>query len=84
MPKQSFEDKYPNIARWIYRHRGRIEIGYDSEGMLSSFIRAIDMGGMLWEGKDDYQSLDDAFLELESGVQDCLRKSTESKALIRI
>ncbi len=27
MPKQSFEDKYPHIARWVYEHQGGIEIG---------------------------------------------------------
>ena len=74
MPKKSFEDKYPNIARWVYEHEGIIEIGYNPDSPLTSFIRAIDTGGMLWEGEDEYESLDDALLDLEAGVQECLRE----------
>ncbi len=51
MPKKSFEDNYPNIARWVYEHEGIIEIGNDPDGPLTSFVRAIDMGGMPWEGR---------------------------------
>ncbi|MBE9182349.1 hypothetical protein IQ268_27765 [Oculatella sp. LEGE 06141] len=74
MPKQSFEDKYPNIARWVYEHQGTIEIGNDPDSPLTSFVRAIDMGGMPWEGEDEYESLDDALLDLEAGLQECLRE----------
>ena len=74
MPKKSFEDKYPNVARWVYEHQGIIEIGNDPDGPLTSFVRAIDMGGMPWEGEDEYKSLDDAFLDLEAGVKECLQE----------
>ena len=74
MPKKSFEDKYPNIGRWIYEHDGRIEIGYDPDGPLTSFVRAIDMGGMPWEGEDKYESLDDALLDLEVNIQAYLKE----------
>lgn len=74
MPKKSFEDKYPNITQWVYEHQGIIEIGNDPDGPLTSFVRAIDMGGMPWEGEDEYKSLDDAFLDLEAGVKECLQE----------
>jgi hypothetical protein len=74
MSKQSFEDKYPNIARWVFEHEGRIEIGWHRDFPLTSFVRATDMGGMPWEGEDEYESLDDALLDLEAGVQECLRE----------
>lgn len=77
MPKKSFEDQYPNIARWVYEHEGRIEIGDDPDGPLTSFVRAVNMGGMPWEGEDEYESLDDALLDLEAGVQECLREIYE-------
>ncbi len=32
MPKKSFEDKYPDINRWIYEHQDWIEIGNDLDG----------------------------------------------------
>lgn len=72
MPKKSFEDKYPNITRWVDEHEGRIEIGYDPDSPLTSFVRAIDQGGMVWEGRDQYESLDDAFLDVEAGVKEYL------------
>jgi hypothetical protein len=68
MPKKSFETKYPNIARWIDEHGGVIEIGYLPDGPLTSFVRAIDLGGMAWEGDDQYESLDDALLDLEVNI----------------
>ncbi|PZV11296.1 MAG: hypothetical protein DCF22_14810 [Leptolyngbya sp.] len=74
MPKKSFEDKYPNIARWVYEHQGIIEIGNDPDGPLTSFVRAIDMGGMPWEGEDEYESLDDALLDLEVNIQTYLKE----------
>lgn len=74
MSKQSFEDKYPNIARWVYEHQGVIEIGNDPDSPLTSFVRAIDMGGMPWEGKDEYESLDDVFLDLDAGLGAYLRE----------
>jgi hypothetical protein len=74
MPKQSFEDKYPNISRWVYEHQGIIEIGNAPDGPLTSFVRAIDMGGMAWEGEDEYESLDEALLDLEVNIQMYLKE----------
>ncbi|XHX77395.1 MAG: hypothetical protein RBJ76_23595 [Stenomitos frigidus ULC029] len=74
MTKRTFEAKYPNIARWVYEHQGTIEIGNDSDGSLTSFVRAIDMGGMPWEGEDEYESLDDALLDLEVNIQAYLKE----------
>ena len=71
---QSFEDKYPNIARWVYEHQGIIEIGNDPDGLSTSFVRAIDLGGMPWEGADEYKSLDDALLDLEVNIQTYLEE----------
>ncbi|NKB18194.1 MAG: hypothetical protein HC770_09205 [Pseudanabaena sp. CRU_2_10] len=74
MSKQSFEDKYPNIARWLNEENGLFEIGYRPDSPSSSFVRAFNIGGTFWEGKDEYESLDDVFLDLEAGVQECLRE----------
>jgi hypothetical protein len=35
---------------------------------------AIDMGGMPWEGEDEYESLDDALLDLEVNIQTYLKE----------
>ena len=37
---------------------GWIEIGHDD--MSRSFGRALDEGGLVWEGQEDYATLDDA------------------------
>ncbi|RUS93946.1 hypothetical protein DSM106972_094830 [Dulcicalothrix desertica PCC 7102] len=70
--KVSFENKYPNITRWVDEHTGWIEIGYNVDSPLTSFIRALDCGGMLWEGKDSYESIDEALQDLNTGLKDVL------------
>ena len=52
--KSLFEKSYPNIARWVNEHEGLIEIGYDVNSPLTSFIRIFDEGGMYWEVKNEY------------------------------
>jgi len=34
-----------------------------------SFIRALDMGGMVWEGKPKYKSVDAALDDLEAALE---------------
>lgn len=65
----SFEQKYPNITRFIERG-GSIELG-DHE-MIPSFARAYDMGGTVYEGKSSYPSLDDALQDLEDHIKEWL------------
>jgi len=36
--------------------------------MSRSFVRAIDEGGMIWEGREDYATLDAALQDLEAGI----------------
>lgn len=60
----SFEARYPNVATWV--QGGWIEIGWD--GFSRSFIRALDIGGMVWEGAEEYDSLDDALRALDDGI----------------
>lgn len=60
-----FEKTYPNISSWV-RFSGWIEIGqYDH---LRSFVRALDDGGMVWEGDDEYETLDKALQALDDGI----------------
>ena len=63
----SFERRYPRISRWVKTH-GWIELGHD--GMSRSWIRAVDEGGLVWEGGDPDRPLDDAFQELEAALAD--------------
>ncbi len=63
-PPDTFEAHYPNIAAWV--QDGWIEIGRDDYSR--SFVRALDIGGMVWEGAEEYGSLDEALEALEAGI----------------
>jgi hypothetical protein len=60
-----FEASYPNITAWV-SNGGWIEIG--DEIQTGSFIRALDDGGMIWEGAKRYKSVDEALQALERGI----------------
>lgn len=62
---------HPHIARWVTT-QGWIEIG--SDGYSRSFVRALDEGGMVWEGAEIYPSLDAAFRALDSALQQWLHE----------
>ncbi len=62
---QSIDVTYPTIARWVMEY-GWMEIGQDH--MSRSFVRALDEGGLVWEGQEDYATLDDALQDLEAGL----------------
>ena len=61
----SLEETYPNIVHWIEAY-GWVEIGRDDHS--TSLVRALDEGGMVWEGDDDYETLDAAMQALEAGL----------------
>ena len=60
----SFAALYPNIAAWV--RDGWVEIGRDD--YPHSFVRALDTGGMVWEGAEEYGSLEEAFEDLDAGI----------------
>ena len=61
-----FSSTYPNIAAWTESY-GWIEIGQDD--FSQSFVRALDMGGMVWEGKPKYKTVDAALDDLEAALE---------------
>ncbi|WP_199243001.1 hypothetical protein [Vitiosangium sp. GDMCC 1.1324] len=56
---------YPSIAYWVWE-RGWITLGH-TEGS-GAFVQALDEGGMAWEGKATYLTLDAALADLEKGL----------------
>jgi hypothetical protein len=62
----NFSSIYPNIAAWTESY-GWIEIGQDDDS--HSFVRALDMGGMVWEGKSKYKTVDAALDDLEVALE---------------
>ena len=63
----TFEEAYPSIAHFVDAI-GYITIGYDDDSPLNSFLQAMDSGGMVWEGKDTYKTLEEAFQDLDGGL----------------
>lgn len=63
--KDMFSAAYPNITTWV-RNGGWMEIGRDYN--VQSFIRALDEGGMIWEGEHQYSTMDAAFKALDAGI----------------
>src|SRR3954451_12114340 len=62
--RDSFAEKYPNIAGWI--KDGWIEIGRN--GYSTSIIRVLDEGGLVWEGGTRYRSMDKILQEAEDAI----------------
>ena len=62
----NFSSTYPNPAAWTESY-GWIEIG--EVDFSQSFVRALDMGGMVWEGKSKYKTVDAALDDLEAALE---------------
>jgi hypothetical protein len=62
----SLEARYPNIAACV--QDGWIEIGRDDYSR--SFVQALGIGGIVWEGKAAYPTLDAALRALDAGIAD--------------
>ncbi len=68
----SFLDLYPHVAEFV-ECCGWIELGHDD--FSESFVRALDEGGMIWEGKPSYKSVDDALQDLETALERWLKEN---------
>lgn len=76
----AFATAYPSIARWV-NDCGWIEIGY-SEGS-NSFVRALDIGGSVLEGKDTYPSVDAALAALEKRLAKWIARNLDDRTPAR-
>jgi hypothetical protein len=61
----SFDELYPNIAWWA-QGGGWVELGRDD--CRRSLVRVLDIGGMLWEGQEEYDSVGTAMDEAEAFI----------------
>jgi len=68
----SFDELYPNIAWWA-QGGGWIELGRGD--CWRSLIRVLDIGGMLWEGKEQYDSVGAAMDEAERFIAQYRREN---------
>ena len=67
----SFEGAYPNIAAWV-SNGGWVEVGHAE--YTGSFVRALDEGGMIWEGVSGYESIGHALKALDRGIVEWLEE----------
>lgn len=63
--QEMFAERYPHVSEWTLGG-GWVEIG--QSGNWLSFIRALDEGGLVWEGAAEYTSLDQAMEALDAGI----------------
>ncbi len=66
-----FEEQYPTIHHFV-EEIGWIEIRQHK--VISSFVRAYDEGGTVYEGKANYPSMAAAFQDLKAGIKAYLDK----------
>lgn len=60
----SFDNRYPNLAAWV--RDGWIELGRDD--VNRSFVRVLDIGGLVWEGEEAYASVEAALQDAEAAA----------------
>ena len=65
MQESQFARDFPHVHKWVFG-RGWIELG--ASGQVRSFARALDEGGMVWEGRRKYDTIEDALREMDNGI----------------
>lgn len=60
-----FEETYPNLVDWVAD--GWLELGHTD--WSDSFVRLLDEGGTVWEGKRSYLSVDAALADAEEAAK---------------
>jgi hypothetical protein len=66
-----FAALYPNVAAWV--QDGWIEIGRDD--FSSSFVRVLDIGGLVWEGEASYPTVHAALMALDAAIASWLAEN---------
>jgi len=63
---KTFEQHYSNLTAWIRTDDGWIAIGRDERSR--SLVRVLSPGGLVWESRKTYQSIDDALADADRAV----------------
>ena len=64
--------QYPSLTAFL-DNGGKLEIGYIYE--LGVSVIAFDEGGVIWEGKEDYESLETLLEEAEQAIEAWIGKN---------
>ena len=68
-----FAATYPHLARWIMGE-GWVELGRTDYGQ--SLARALDEGGLVWEGQERYGSVEEMLDDLNAGIAQWREENT--------
>lgn len=58
-----FDQQYPNLAAWILGGDAWIELGQND--FSNSQVRILDIGGMIWESDERFETVDQALAAAE-------------------
>ena len=72
-----FAATYPHLARWIMGE-GWVELGRTDDG--PSLARALDEGGLVWDGQERYGSVDEMLRDLDAGIAQWLTENASLTA----
>lgn len=61
-----FDEQYPNLSAWILGGDAWIELGQDE--FSRSYVRVLDVGGLIWESERSYQTVAEALADAEIAV----------------
>lgn len=70
-PPDPFAALYPHVAAWV--QDGWVEIGRDDSSR--SFVRVLDIGGMIWEGDTKYPTVHAALQALDAAIAEWLAEN---------
>ena len=61
-----FDQQYPRLAAWILGGDAWIELGQDE--MSRSMVRILDIGGLIWESDEHYETVAQALAAAEMAL----------------
>lgn len=70
-PIDPFAMLSPNVASWV--QDGWIELGRDD--FSKSFVRVLDIGGLIWEGEANYPTVHAALKALDEAIAEWLEEN---------
>ena len=76
-----FDQPYSHLASWILNGDGWIELGQDD--FSRSMIRILDIGGMIWESNERYETIDQALAAAEQALAEWIEKNLRPSGLAK-
>jgi hypothetical protein len=61
-----FDEQYPNLAAWILGGEAWIELGQTDYSQ--SYVRVMDIGGLVWESERRYKTVAEALADADKAV----------------